>query len=67
MSAHEHENGAPVESRSSVQVSLNAKREAQVTVKVYAGEDADEVARIREIAVENFYEALRATGGGVAA
>ncbi len=64
MSAHEHEAGAPAESRSSVQVALNAKGEAQVTVKVYAGEDADEVARIRTIATEQFYEALRACGRG---
>ena len=56
--------GAPAESRSSVQVALNAKGEAQVTVKVYAGEDADEVARIRTIATEQFYEALRACGRG---
>lgn len=64
MSAHDHETGAPAESRSSVQVALNAKGDAQITVKVYAGEDADEVARIRTIATENFYEALRACGRG---
>jgi len=66
VSAHEHESGAPAESRSSVQVALNAKGEAQVTVKVYAGEDADEVARIRGVAIEQFYEALRACGRGTA-
>jgi hypothetical protein len=62
MSAHEHENGAPAESRSSVEISLNAKREAQVRVKVYAGEESDIVAAARELAVETFYEALRAVG-----
>lgn len=64
MSAHEHETGAPAESRSSIQINLTAKGEAQVSLKVYEGAEADEITRIRELAVANFYEALRACGRG---
>lgn len=64
MSTHEHESGQPVEQRSSVEISLNAKREAQVRVKVYAGEEEDAVIRAREIATAQFYETLKACGVG---
>ena len=62
MTTAEHENGTPPESRSSIQVVLNAKREIQVTVKAYAGDSAEMVEAARLIAVENFYETLRACG-----
>lgn len=42
------------EQRSSVKVVLNAKAEAQVEVKVYAGEDPAELERARTLAVETF-------------
>lgn len=63
MSTHEQD-GAAVESRSSVKVSLNAKREVQVEVKVYAGEEQLAVAAARELAVATFYETLTACGVG---
>lgn len=45
------------ESRSSVAVAMNAKGEAQVTVKVYDGADETELERIRRLAVAT-YQAL---------
>jgi hypothetical protein len=50
-----------------VKVSLNAKREIQVEIKVYAGEAPDSVESARSLAVETFYETLRACGVGHAA
>lgn len=46
--------GPESEQRSSVKVTLNAKGEAQVEVKVYAGEDEAELERARTLAVDAF-------------
>lgn len=45
------ENGQQTEQRSSVAISMTAKGDATVTVKVYAETDADELDRIRRMAV----------------
>lgn len=49
------------EQRSSVHVSMNAKGEAQVAVKVYEGADEREIARLREIAVRTYIAAAKDT------
>lgn len=51
-----------VEQRSSVKLTLNAKGDPQVEVRVYEGADAEELERIRRLAVQQFSEALRAVG-----
>ena len=45
-------------SRSSIRITLNAKREAQVEVKVRVGDTAEEVAHAREIAVAQYRQTL---------
>ncbi len=42
------------EQRSSIKVTLNAKHEPQFELKVYAGEEESELARIRTLAVEQY-------------
>lgn len=62
MSALEHDPQA--EARSSVKITRNAKGDAQVEVKVYAGELDDELDRIRRLAVAQYQallQELRAT------
>ena len=51
MSTHEHENGAPLEQRSRIKVVMNAKHEPQWEVSVVAGESAEELERLRHLAV----------------
>lgn len=58
------ETSAAVEQRSSVKVTLNAKGEAQVEVKVYAGEDETELERARSLAVDVFRRTVSEVGGG---
>lgn len=50
----------PFESRSSVAVTMNAKGEAQVAVKVYSGQDADELEQARSLAVKVYNETAQA-------
>ena len=47
------EHAAP-EQRSSVEIARNAKGDAQPRVKVYAGEDEAEMARLRDLAVRTY-------------
>lgn len=51
-----------LESRSSVKLSLNAKGEAQVEVKVYDNFDQDELNATRDAAVALFNDTLKAVG-----
>lgn len=47
------------EARSSVAVSMTAKGDATVTVKIYEGSDATELERIRQLAVELYNATAR--------
>lgn len=47
------------EARSSVAVSMTAKGEATVTVKVYEGSDATEMERVRQLAVQMYNATAR--------
>lgn len=58
MSDHAFE-APPVEQRSSVKVSSNAKGEAQVEVKAVDGVAETELQRLRELAVGNYLAAMR--------
>ena len=63
MSEHEYQS----EQRSSVKVSMTAKGEATVEVKVYVGQDAAELEAARQLAVQTYNEtarAVRVTAGG---
>ncbi len=44
----------------------NSKGDTQVEIKVIAGEDPNEVHRIREIALDSYRKAVEATGGLIA-
>lgn len=55
------------EQRSSIKIVLNAKREAQVEVKVYAGETADDLLALRKAAVDAYRQTLADLGIGQAA
>lgn len=56
-----------VEAKSSVKISCNAKGEAQPEIKIVEGADAQEIERIRQIAVLTYNETAKAvrvqTGG----
>lgn len=58
MSGAEHDYTG--EQRSSVAVTMNAKGEAQVAVKVYTGQDAGELEAARELAVRIYADTARA-------
>lgn len=58
MSTAEHDYTG--EQRSSVAVTMNAKGEAQVAVKVYTGQDDAELDAARELAVRVYSETARA-------
>lgn len=61
MSSHETETGQPpFEQRSSVAIKMTAKGEATVDVKVYAGQDADELETARQLAVKAYNETAQA-------
>lgn len=56
MSEHEYQS----EQRSSVKVSMTAKGEATVEVKVYVGQDAAELEAARQLAVSTYNATARA-------
>lgn len=62
MSDQPHPNPDEREQRSSVKLSLNAKRETQVEVKVYAGETQEEVDQLRALAVRTYLDTMRDVG-----
>lgn len=66
MSDH-HPNPEEREQRSSIKIVLNAKREAQVEVKVYAGETANDLLELRKAAVHAYQQTLADLGIGQAA
>lgn len=49
----------PLEQKSSVKITCNAKGEAQPEIKVYEGTDAAELERIRNLAVQTYNETQR--------
>lgn len=51
--------GEPV-SRSSVKITLNAKREAQVEVKVYVGDTVADVHLARDMAIDTYRQTVAA-------
>lgn len=63
----QHPNPDEREQRSSIKIVLNAKREAQVEVKVYAGDTADELETTRTLAVAAYRQTLADLGIGAAA
>lgn len=67
MSDQQHQNPEEREQRSSVKIVLNAKREAQVEVKVYAGDSQQDVDRVRTLAVAAYRQTLNDLGIGAAA
>lgn len=50
------------ESKSTIRVSLNAKREAQFEIKVVEGATEDEITRLRGLAVNAYRELCREFG-----
>lgn len=48
------------EAKSSVKISMTAKGDATVEVKVYDGSAADEIERIRQLAVKTYNDTARA-------
>jgi hypothetical protein len=61
MSAVEHE-GQQFEAKSSIKVTLNAKREAQFEAKLVDGVTDDELAKLRGQAVNTYRELCRELG-----
>lgn len=49
----------PLEQKSSVKISCNAKGEAQPEIKVYEGTNAVELERIRQLAVQTYNQTAR--------
>ena len=59
------ENIATETSRSSVKISCNAKGEAQPEIKVYEDTTAEELERIRQLAVSAYLATQRDVRGGL--
>lgn len=46
------------EAKSSIAITQNAKRDAQVTVKIYDGATLEEIDRIRQLAVATYLQTV---------
>lgn len=55
------------ESKSSVTIAINAKQEAQPTIKAYEGVSEDEMKRLADVAVETLTYTLKAINDAVSA